>query len=42
MEPYFDREAWKRDARMDGRGHCLGSYDGGEYEVGDYLVYRIN
>lgn len=33
LEPYFDREAWKRDARMDGRGHCLSSYDGGEREV---------
>jgi len=30
MENYFDRDAWKRDARMDGRGHCLSSYDGCE------------
>ena len=42
MEPYFDREAWKRDARMDGRGHCLSSYDGCEYEVGEYFIYRTN
>ena len=30
--PYFDREMWKRDARMDGAGHTLGGYDGAEYE----------
>jgi hypothetical protein len=29
---YFDNEAWKRDARHDGRGHCLNSYDGTEEE----------
>ena len=30
---YFDIEAWKRDARMDGRGHCLSPWDGNEYDV---------
>ena len=41
--PYFDRDAWKRDARMDGRGHALSSYDGEEHECPDgYLVYRTN
>ena len=44
--PYFDREAWKRDARFDGRGHCLNHYDGSEYEikVGDdwWYFYRQN
>jgi hypothetical protein len=47
--PYFDREAWKRDARMDGAGHCISSYDGAEEEVdtgecgaGWYYIYRIN
>lgn len=29
---YFDTEAWKRDARFDGRGHCLANYDGNEHE----------
>ena len=29
---YFDNEAWKEDARMDGRGHSLNTYDGNEYE----------
>ena len=29
---YFDCEAWKRDARFDGRGHCLAHYDGDENE----------
>lgn len=44
--PYFDRERWKNDARMDGAGHALSSYDGSEYEckVGDewYYIYRTN
>ena len=29
---YFDSEAWKRDARHDGAGHALSSYDGEEHE----------
>jgi hypothetical protein len=33
FENYFDREAWKRDARYDGRGHALNRYDGGEEEI---------
>jgi len=40
--PYFDREAWLRDARIDGRSHSLSSYDGNEWEVGKFLIYRIN
>jgi hypothetical protein len=43
---YFDREAWKRDARHDGRAHCLSPYDGHEHEVEIdgvmYYVYRTN
>lgn len=39
MERYFDREAWKSDARMDGRGHSLNSYDGGEEEINLNGVY---
>ena len=43
---YFDCEAWKRDARMDGRGHYLSGYDGEEHEVTlngtTYYVYRTN
>ena len=42
---YFDDEAWKRDARMDGRGHIISTYDGAEYEekVNDtwYYIYRV-
>ena len=30
---YFDEEAWKRDARYDGRGYSINSYDGDEHEV---------
>lgn len=30
LASYFDRDAWKRDARMDGRGHTLATYDGHE------------
>lgn len=26
----------------DGRGHFLASYDGEEYEVGEYFIYRVN
>lgn len=47
IKRYFNREAWKRDARHDGRGHSLSSYDGEENEVrlddGTYLyIYRHN
>lgn len=44
LQNYFDDEAWKSDARMDGRGHSLNHYDGGElsYNVGEvyYYAYR--
>ena len=44
--PYFDRKAWKRDARMDGAGHALSSYDGNEHEFNAggkwYYLYRLN
>lgn len=30
---YFDREKWKEDAKIDGRGHSLSGYDGTEHEV---------
>jgi|FLOH01.1.fsa_nt_gi hypothetical protein len=44
MRNYFDDEAWKRDARMDGRGHSLNRYDGEEhFEVVDgetHYIYR--
>lgn len=43
---YFDEEAWKRDARFDGRGHSISRYDGCENEikVNDtyYYIYRQN
>lgn len=43
---YFNEEAWKSDARHDGRGHCLSSYDGDENEERingtTYYIYRIN
>jgi hypothetical protein len=45
---YFDREAWKDDARMDGREHAINSYDGNEEEITDpvtgedFLLYRTN
>lgn len=43
---YFDMDAFKKDARMDGRGHSLNRYDGTEYyetsAVDDetYYIYR--
>ena len=43
---YFDREAWKRDARFDDRGHAISRYDGHENEQtvnGEtYYIYRQN
>ena len=39
---YFDEEKWKRDARIDGRGHSLSSYDGCETDIGDLVMFRIN
>lgn len=42
----FDEEMWKRDARMDGRGHSLSSYDGNENEEEAdgvmIYIYRLN
>lgn len=44
--PYFNTEAWKRDARMDGAGHALASYDGNEQEYNVngswFYIYRLN
>lgn len=41
---YFDDEAWKSDARMDGRGHSLSSYDSIEHyeDVNgvEYYIYK--
>jgi hypothetical protein len=45
LAPYikFDADLWKRDARMDGRGHALSRYDGDEIELdGDLYAYRLN
>ena len=46
MINYFDDEAWKRDAKFDGRGHSLSSYDGNEYEENvkgeTFYIYRTN
>lgn len=43
---YFDRDRFKSDARIDGRGHHLASYDGSEHyitlEDGAYYLYRTN
>ena len=43
---YFDNEKFMRDARMDGRGHNLATYDGHEnYETVDgetLYIYRTN
>lgn len=44
MHQYFDAEAWKDDARDDGRGHAISRYDGSEEEVEvegvRYYIYR--
>ena len=45
LQNYFDDEAWKRDARMDGRGQIISTYDGCEYEETvegtTYYIYRV-
>ena len=33
MKNYFDRDKFKDDAKVDGRGHSLGRYDGNEWGV---------
>jgi len=47
MRFYFDDEAWKRDARFDGRGHAISSYDGNEYDAESidgetFYIFRMN
>jgi len=43
LRRYFDRDAWKSDARHDGRGHALASYDGDEIDLeGGLVAFRIN
>ena len=43
---YFDNEAWKEDAKYEGRGHTLATYDGEENEEEvngtTYYIYRTN
>lgn len=43
---YFNDEAWREDARMDGRGNSLASYDGAEnneeVDGTTYYIYRTN
>jgi hypothetical protein len=44
IERYFDRDAYKEDAKMDGRGHSLNHWNGGEEEIKInntwYFAYR--
>lgn len=46
LKNYFDEEAWKSDARMDGRGHIISRYDGCENEEKVngtwYYIFRQN
>lgn len=46
LERYFDREKFKADARHDGRGQSLASYDSEEHYVDvngvTYYIYRTN
>jgi len=39
---YFDDEAWKSDAKDDGRAHSLARYDGNENEQDGFYIYRVN
>lgn len=46
-QSYFDTERFKRDAKIDGRGHSLATYDGDEHGIVDpvtnsyFVMYRI-
>ena len=42
LSNYFDDEKWKSDARHDGRGNSLSSYDGGETDIANLVAFRIN
>jgi hypothetical protein len=46
LQHYFDRDAWKRDARIDGRAHSLSWYDGNEdcvtVDGTEYYIYRTS
>ncbi len=42
LVPYFDDDSWKSDAKMDGRGHSLSSYDGYELDIANLAAFRIN
>jgi len=39
LEPYFDRDKWIDDAKIDGRGHALNRYNGGEESIEINGVY---
>ncbi len=39
---YLDYDKWESDARFDGRGHALSSYDGCETNVEGLVMFRIN
>lgn len=45
LQCYFNEDKWLEDARKDGRGHAIASYDGVENfeEVDDtiYYIYRM-
>jgi hypothetical protein len=42
LKNYFNDEAWKSDARYDGRAHSLARYDGNEYEQDGFYIYQTN
>ena len=42
LQYYFDDDKWKQDAKYDGRGHSLASYDGYEIDIDDLVAFRIN
>lgn len=48
LRNYFDTDSWKSDAKYDGRGHSLSSYDGDELDGTDpltdesFVIFRTN
>ncbi len=42
IKRYFDYDSFARDARrFDGYGHHFSSYDGSEYEIDSYYMFRV-
>ncbi len=41
LQSYIDEDKWMDDAKMDGRGHVLSTYDGTETQIEDLVLFHI-